>query len=182
MVKGEASKGKLNLLPYSKGMNLNFHKPLLQNGQILVIPPKDVTIAECTKWENTLVSQFAVQKLNFHAVKAITTKLWSNYGLLEVLSIENRYYFFKFSNYEAAEKVLENGTWHMSNRPLVLKKWMPNLTLFKEELQSIPLWIKLCGVPIEYWSSDGLSYIASAVGIPLYSNRNTALRKRIDYA
>lgn len=70
----------------------------------------------------------------------------------------------------------------MANRPLVLKKWHPNFDLLKEDLRSVPLWVKLHGVPLEYWTPVGLSHIASAVGKPLHTDKLTASKKRISFA
>lgn len=66
--------------------------------------------------------------------------------------------------------------------PLVLKKWHQNFSLLKEDLRSVPLWVKLHGVPLEYWTPVGLSHIASAVGKPLHTDKLTASKKRISFA
>jgi hypothetical protein len=45
----------------------------------------------------------------------------------------------------------------------------------------IPVWIKLHHVPLEYWTNKGLSYVASALGVPLHVNATTLMRKRLTY-
>lgn len=50
---------------------------------------------------------------------------------------------FKFEDLEALDKVLDGVPWHMANRPVVLSKWRSNLTLLKEDLNSVALWVKL---------------------------------------
>ncbi|GJT82270.1 hypothetical protein Tco_1056612 [Tanacetum coccineum] len=62
--------------------------------------------------------------------------------------------------------VLENGPWFIWNNPLNLKKWHPDENLLKEDV-SIPVWVKLYGVPITAFSDDGFSAIATKLGIPL---------------
>ena len=42
--------------------------------------------------------------------------------------------------------------------------------------------MKLHNIPLQYWIDEGISYIASAVGKPLYADSLTATRKRISYA
>lgn len=49
-------------------------------------------------------------------------------------------------------------------------------------MRKIPLWVRLYGVPLEYWTAQGLSHLASAVGRPLYTDKMTASRRRIGYA
>ena len=70
----------------------------------------------------------------------------------------------------------------MANRPLVLKHWQPSSPLTQEDVFKVPVWIRLFNVPFEYWTSKGLSYIASAVGCPLHADHITLTRKRLSYA
>ena len=55
----------------------------------------------------------------------------------------------------------------MANKPLILRKWTPGTQLLKLSLSSIPIWIKIHNLPIEFWNSTYLSYVASGVGKPL---------------
>ncbi|KAJ0010334.1 hypothetical protein Pint_33495 [Pistacia integerrima] len=45
------------------------------------------------------------------------------------------------------------------------------MVLNKESPRFIPMWIELYDVPLEYWSWEGLSYLASVVGKPLGMDR-----------
>ena len=47
---------------------------------------------------------------------------------------------------------------------------------------NIPLWIKLHNVPLQFWNEEGLRYIASVVGKPLYVDSLTIKKLRISYA
>ncbi|GJX49687.1 ATPase, F1/V1/A1 complex, alpha/beta subunit [Tanacetum coccineum] len=47
------------------------------------------------------------------------------------------------------------------NNPLILKKWNPNKNILKEDVSTIPVWVKLHGVPVTTFSEDGLSAIAT---------------------
>ncbi|KAK4397817.1 hypothetical protein Sango_1257200 [Sesamum angolense] len=46
----------------------------------------------------------------------------------------------------------------------------------------VPVWIKLRHLPIEYWTDEGLSIVASGIGKPLYPNAITKLCTRLDFA
>lgn len=165
-----------------KGFTLNFFQPAIHDGRILVVPPDGITVDECSVWANTLVGHFIGKKLNFHAVKSIAFRIWGELGLQDVLAMDNGFFFFQFLTGEAVITVLDGGPWHMVKMPLVLKRWSPNLTLLREDLSSVPLWTRLYGIPLEYWFEEGLSYIASAIGKPLYTDRMTSLKTRISYA
>ena len=68
-------------------------------------------------------------------------------------------------------------------RYLAFKRWKIHLDLTKEDdVTKIPLWIQLHNVPDEYWSSRGLTYLASVVRRPLFADSATLMDKRISYA
>ncbi|GKC43671.1 zinc knuckle CX2CX4HX4C containing protein [Tanacetum coccineum] len=71
------------------------------------------------------------------------------------------------SHLSKLKPVLENGQWIIRNRPLILKKWTMNTSLFKEELTRIPVWVKLHDVPLQVFSEDGISLITSQIGKPM---------------
>lgn len=83
---------------------------------------------------------------------------------------------------EAKEWVLQGGPWFISQRLLILKKWEPGHSAGNISLQKMPLWVKLCGVPMELFTKEGLSYVASATGTPLYMDKATKSRRRVHYA
>ncbi|GKA18354.1 retrovirus-related pol polyprotein from transposon TNT 1-94 [Tanacetum coccineum] len=43
--------------------------------------------------------------------------------------------------------MFENGPWFIRNNPLILKKWHLDVNLLKEDVGTVPVWIKLHGVP-----------------------------------
>ncbi|GKF01293.1 retrovirus-related pol polyprotein from transposon TNT 1-94, partial [Tanacetum coccineum] len=65
---------------------------------------------------------------------------------------------------EGLDTVLENGPWFIQNNPFILKKWHPDENLLKEDVSTIPVWVKLHGVPVTAFSDNGLSAIATKLG------------------
>lgn len=80
------------------------------------------------------------------------------------------------------EWVLDSGPWHIGGKPLILRRWQPGMNLLKPLLQKIPIWVKLFNVPLEYWNIDGFSYVASAIGVPLYLDALMESCSRLSFA
>ncbi|GJW12180.1 zinc knuckle CX2CX4HX4C containing protein [Tanacetum coccineum] len=59
-------------------------------------------------------------------------------------------------------------------KPLVVQKGSVDLNLDNTELERIPLWVKLCNVPLEAWTVKGISALASKLGKPLVMDSVTA--------
>lgn len=67
-------------------------------------------------------------------------------------------------------------------RHIFLRKWKRGLQISLDAVQKIPVWIQLYIVPLEYWNVDGLSCLASAVGVSLFADAATEGKQRINYA
>ncbi|GJX23083.1 retrotransposon protein, putative, ty1-copia subclass [Tanacetum coccineum] len=59
------------------------------------------------------------------------------------------------------DAMLENGPWFIGNNPLILKKWHPNENLLKEDVSTVPVWVKLHGVLVTTFSEYSLSAITT---------------------
>ncbi|KAL2246308.1 UNVERIFIED_CONTAM: hypothetical protein Sindi_2899000 [Sesamum indicum] len=60
--------------------------------------------------------------------------------------------------------------------------WEPGMAMRKLQHTQVPIWIKLRHLPMEYWTSEGLSTVASGVGKPLYPDAITRACTRLDFA
>jgi len=108
--------------------------------------------------------------------------MWKQYGEVEVFSLENGMFIFRFSDALTCNEVLEAKIWNVVNKPLILRKWAPGMQVLKLTLKSIPVWVKFLHLPLEYWNHTCLSHVASGVGRPLYADSITEEQKRLGYA
>ncbi|KAL0451688.1 UNVERIFIED_CONTAM: hypothetical protein Slati_1146900 [Sesamum latifolium] len=82
-------------------------------------------------------------------------------------------------------QIVEDGArrWNTTiGQPIVLQKWESGMALHKQSHTQVPVWIKLHHLPVELWTDDGLSTVASAVGKPLYQDSIMKTCARLDYA
>ncbi|XP_028071054.1 uncharacterized protein LOC114273460 [Camellia sinensis] len=56
------------------------------------------------------------------------------------------------------------------------------MRLTKDKATKVPVWAKFFNVPFEYWDSDSLSHIASAVGVPLFMDQLTEQGSKVSFA
>nr|GFB00807.1 hypothetical protein [Tanacetum cinerariifolium] len=61
-------------------------------------------------------------------------------------------------------EVLKDGLRMIHGVLIFLNKWSPSMSLLKEELSRVPVWVKFHDVPIIAYTSDGLSLIAKKIG------------------
>ena len=118
----------------------------------------------------------------YSAVRTIARSVWASTGLVDVLTLEKGFFLFRFASVEGMTSVVEKGPWLFSGRFMVLRRWSPGLPLSKATLSKIPVWAKFHNVPMELWTEEGLSHIASTVGHPLYADEATEACTRATFA
>lgn len=163
-------------------MCLKFHPPLIKDAQVVVCPPVEVVEAGASKWADCVVGYFLDKQLPFSAVESIAKRIWRKFGIQQVLSNDKGFFFFKFSQDGAHRRVIEAGPWHFGGKLMVLKQWSSQMKLEKDEFDTVPLWAQFYNVPLELWNEEGLSYIASAIGNPLYADSMTESGQRLSFA
>ncbi|GKD30526.1 zinc knuckle CX2CX4HX4C containing protein, partial [Tanacetum coccineum] len=73
--------------------------------------------------------------------------------------------------------MLENDSWFIRNNPLILKKWHPDVNLLKEDVGTVPVWVKLHGVPVTGRSSYVRAMIELRAEVELKDNIVAAMPK-----
>ncbi|XP_039015556.1 uncharacterized protein LOC120145920 [Hibiscus syriacus] len=173
------------LFGYQQGHELQFFPPKSRDSNPIIQPPPEVYKAGIAEWRTSLVGQFLGAAPNFTTMQRIIENLWNNpnKGIhIQVSFAGSNLYLFTFNSDSARNWVMENGPWHILNIPLILRKWEPNSTRLHFDLSRIPLWVHLYSVSFELFLREGLSYIASAIGIPLSMDSITASKTRLEFA
>ncbi|GKC11412.1 RNA-directed DNA polymerase, eukaryota, reverse transcriptase zinc-binding domain protein [Tanacetum coccineum] len=159
--KNNEYKSKLELIPTG-----------LEDGREVVVFDEEIVSEGSKKWELTLCGYFVGYSMSTGELRYNLSRMWGDFGFRELI-VNNGMYLFKFNNEEGLNHVLERGHWMVRNKPLLVQKWNPSLCIEKKEPEVIPLWIKLCNVPLEAWSNKGISVIASSIGKPMIMDQTT---------
>ncbi|GAV92421.1 Exo_endo_phos domain-containing protein/DUF4283 domain-containing protein, partial [Cephalotus follicularis] len=162
--------------------SLEFFEPQIVDGvKRARLPPEEV--AKGAKlWEFSLVAYLVGKRLPGRSVKDILAKIWGKVGRFSIHIVENGVFIVKFEQGQARYWVLDNGPWDVWGYHLVLRKWSLGMPLNLGGCKTLPVWVKLMGVPLQYWTKIGLSYIASVLGRPLYMDTSTTNRYALSYA
>ena len=71
---------------------------------------------------------------------------------------------------EDCRKVLDGGSWFVIGQLLTVEPWVPNFVLGTNTIQRTVIWIRLPGLPMEYWDKKLLLGIILEVGKPMGLN------------
>ncbi|XP_058764829.1 uncharacterized protein At4g02000-like [Vicia villosa] len=94
------------------------------------------------------------------------------------------------SNSETARKkdrgdknaALAEGPWFIYDNYLTVKEWSPDIHLESAIIKEVAVWIRISGLPIEYYDSKVLHVIGDLVGRTIKVDKNTLQRERGKYA
>lgn len=81
--------------------------------------------------------------------------------------LKNRIILVRFDSELGENEVVQGGIYHFDNKPFIVKAWSPNMKFTREEMHTVPIWVKFSGLNFKYCNAKGLSKIGSLVGKPL---------------
>ncbi|KAJ6938058.1 hypothetical protein NC651_004679 [Populus alba x Populus x berolinensis] len=150
-------------------------------GHILKIS-EELLLDNSSQWTRCMIGFFPGFRMPFHAVNSIASRAWRSYGLENVMTTSNGFIIFRFNTEDAMHAVLEKGPWMFGGKNIILQQWHPRFQFDKNKISTIPVWIRLHGLPFPLWSKQGLSLAASMVGRPLSCDELTYGCTRLEYA
>ncbi|KAI8558704.1 hypothetical protein RHMOL_Rhmol04G0117600 [Rhododendron molle] len=92
-------------------MKMSYFPSVVTEDKTVVYLPPSVEAKGCEQWADCVVGHFLEKKVPYLQVRNIVKQIWKKFGIYEVLSNDNGFYFFKFSQENAMRKVIEAGPW-----------------------------------------------------------------------
>ncbi|KAL0285153.1 UNVERIFIED_CONTAM: hypothetical protein Sradi_7181500 [Sesamum radiatum] len=132
------------------------------------------------RWQSTAVGYFLGRRPYFPHLEAYARSNWK--GLQQVSATANGFFFFRFKTPAYMEEVIEEGPWLFQGQPVVLQPWEQGMSLRRQKHLQVPVWVRIRHLPMEFWTDDGLSAVASGIGVPLYTDKITKNCLRLDFA
>lgn len=78
---------------------------------------------------------------------------WGSHA--RVISRNNNFYVLKFDTLEDLHAILHNGPYAIDGALFVLTRWRPNVSAENIRIHKILVWIRLYGLPTEYFNPVG---------------------------
>lgn len=129
-------------------------------------------------WGWSLLGQYVGFFPGYFAIN----ELRKSWGVKSRYREEAGWMVFQFESEDAYEKVLKGGPYFINGKPLLLRPVPDKFAFNRKEIATIPLWVRIFGLPVVYWTKEVLGRVASHVGKPLYTDKVTEDRKRGSYA
>ncbi|XP_021996210.1 uncharacterized protein LOC110893407 [Helianthus annuus] len=152
----------------NKSLKVNFRSLVSESvheGCDVVLPRESVRSVH-DKMANTLVGYFLGDRVAYPVVDYYVRNNWKKYGIQKSMMNAKGFFFFKFADEAGMMKVMQDGPWIIRSQPMFLDIWSPSAKLEKKEVKKVQIWVKIHDVPIAAYTEDGLSMIATTIGVP----------------
>ncbi|KAF9613676.1 hypothetical protein IFM89_009639 [Coptis chinensis] len=98
------------------------------------------------------------------------------------MTIDKNLFYFKFSDLEDRQRALESGPVFVAGRIFIIRPWSEDLETDRDNLKTVPIWVKFHDVPQILWTKHGMSFIASRLGKPHCWDAASQKRSQLDFA
>ncbi|XP_020697335.2 uncharacterized protein LOC110110279 [Dendrobium catenatum] len=133
-------------------------------------------------WKLCLVSYSIERRPYYEALLGAIKRTWSLKGSVQLLSLNDGFFLLRFSCVEDFDMVWSRGVWFLLGKPFVLQKWHPKFVPKRVDFATVPIWVKIHDLPLACWNSEGISRIASKIGILVAADNLTEMKTRLTYA
>lgn len=114
--------------------------------------------------------------MKFVDLKAKLSSLWKSIGQWGMISLGKGFYEFSFASTEDLRRVWTVGSWSLKPGFLHLSPWTPDLNPNAQRQTHAECWVRILGLPQEYWNPKIFFAIAASVGTQIAIDEATSKR------
>jgi len=107
---------------------------------------------------------------------------WKPKGQISLMIGPKGFFTVIFYCLEDKTRVFEGGPYFFNSSGLFLRDWKPRFNPDTEDLSHVPVWIRLYGLPTEYWKEETLKDIGNSIGTFIKVAEDTKYRRFTSYA
>ncbi|XP_062119067.1 uncharacterized protein LOC133832784 [Humulus lupulus] len=154
------------LLPNQGGAKLIFEEPIVEEGQRIAQVDLDEVLGANPP---------------FAVFEGFIKRIWGKLGIERIARLNNGFTLVNFRDEATRDLVLEAGVLHFDRKPVIVKPWSADLDTLKA-VKSVPVWIRLPGLGLQYWGTKCLSALMSTIGVPILVDKVTKDRSMMQFA
>ena len=128
-----------------------------------------------------VVGRFVAFRPSIEAVRKWVINRWKVKGNICVSAMPSGLFCFRFTAEEDLQMVL-SGIWYFGKHCLALTRWHPGFDASLELNKLAPVWVRLPGLPLEFWDEVILRWVGNSFGHFVTTDKVTMQKSRLDYA
>jgi len=89
---------------------------------------------------------------------------WKPKGGIDLHLGSKGFFTVVFSNIEDKDRIFEGGPYFFPTVGLYMRPWKMNFVLESETFSSVPMWVRLYSLLLDYWQTKSLTAIGNKLG------------------
>ncbi|XP_062100309.1 uncharacterized protein LOC133806201 [Humulus lupulus] len=170
-----------DLLPNQGGARLQFEEPLVQDGHRIAQVELEEIAVETSNWNSAVVCTVLGANSPFTVFEGFIKRMWGKLGIERIARLNACHTLVKFRDETTRDLVLENGVLHFDRKPVIVRPWTVELDHLRM-IKSVPVWVRLPGLGLQYWGTKCLSALVSTLGKPIMVDKVTMDRSMMQFA
>ncbi|XP_062113991.1 uncharacterized protein LOC133825003 [Humulus lupulus] len=160
---------------------LEFTEPIFREGRKFAqIDAKEVKM-QSANWSSTVICMVLGANPPMAVFEGFIKRVWGHLGIAQIARMTMGLTMVKFNDDATRDHVLEHGLIHFDRKPVIVRPWTTDLSAVRL-VRTIPLWIRLQDLGLQYWGSKCLSALVSTIGRPIMVDKFTRDRSRVQFA
>ncbi|XP_061352758.1 uncharacterized protein LOC133297608 [Gastrolobium bilobum] len=139
---------------------------------------KEIHKESCKPWRMAIIVKLLGKRVGVKFFQNRLLKMWNLSGSYEFIDMENDYFLFRFDKIEDYNFVLQEGPWVVADHYVMVQRWRPFFNPHDDDFKKLVVWLRIPGLPIEFYTSRHLCNIGNLFGRTLKIDRNS-IRKDI---
>ncbi|XP_062103549.1 uncharacterized protein LOC133814628 [Humulus lupulus] len=160
---------------------LEYTEPIFRNGQKLAQVDAEEVRIQSANWSSAVVCMVLGANPPMAVFEGFIKRVWGHLGIAQISRMTLGLTLVKFNDEATRDHVLENGVLQFDRKPVIVRPWTADLSAIRL-VRSVPLWIRLHDLGLQYWGSKCLSALVSTIGKPLLVDKFTKERSRVQFA
>lgn len=108
--------------------------------------------------------------------------MWVKKGVIQIIDLGNEFFLVNFSNEDDYRFALTEGPWLIFDHYLTVRERCPNFYPSEASLEKAAVWVRLSGLPIEYYDERVLKALGNKIGKTIKVDKTTLRQEWGKYA
>ncbi|CAN1135614.1 hypothetical protein LINPERHAP2_LOCUS8956 [Linum perenne] len=133
------------------------------------------------KWGNSLILRTLGKSFSYLFMTKRLQALWARKGRVEVWDIGAGHYVARFEEDVDYMRAMFEGPWLVGDHYVISEEWRPNFEPGYSQINHIRVWVRLPGLPLEYFDAAVLRILGDKLGTTIRVDGTTLLGSRGNY-
>ncbi|XP_023892706.1 uncharacterized protein LOC112004708 [Quercus suber] len=152
----------------------DYEESSLYEGMVAISLSKEEKARIRKPWGQAIIVKKFEWKVGFLFLSSRLRTNWMPVGRMDCIDIGNDFFLIKFELQSDLQVVLKGGPWYVGQHFLAIRKWELEFKAEEASLSFVAVWIRLPGLPIEFYDLIILKKIGRPIGLVLRIDTYTA--------